>query len=751
MEEDDDRRQPKQLGDAQWEFVKKVRGAIKKDHVGFFSQHDWKNIVPDSGSYDSHLLNKGNKSTKKVDDFYVKPMASFVPHLLITNHVPTCPRCETKDFVHTQRARFINSPIVLYGISSNKYLDTCLYPCERCSKTFTGYNKQSMHLDASVYFAYFNFYLGPGYAVDEQLYSHIIEEAASQATAMIARRLKTHAYKRYYSDYQMYLAAAGVQKISHPQKKQKTLKQLFPQRSNDPALEGLRRIKRDALDECGRARGALDNARKELDKDVRFDGMLGDKDNHNIHGRFNVMAGLGSTKLRRLIGVGIYSTHDLLAVHNDDKSIVEAGLENLVIGWQAKVVSYYEQLQTQVNYQRARLEAADECLAVATADLDAYIEECNRDKIVLPAQRGSAINPYRRQEPDRTPPLFSEFDDKKGYNGRVLSKHRIDSIVTTVFNSRKKFQEAKMKGLCASILKIDFNYKLAHKVRVWTSKGESFVPFKCILTIQNEDALTVFWKALKHSESFSEIAEDLRRLRLRLNRNKAAAEGHVIVADDQLPEAVKVVYVDNCCQVRRSINRIFIDALVKLDVFHWLKRWNDIIYDAKSSHAGIFRALMSRAVFNVEAQEFARAKEKVEAKKKRVATIKEIMKEAKSIIPAPDILRSNVEAVLRYVQDKDAETEHLLSTWQEGVDTGPKPQRFFKHHGVRDVVRNQLRHIDRGCLSDPPADIVNLFRYNAGKDVCYIARGTNTNERDNFDLGHSILSATHIGEFFGLL
>jgi hypothetical protein len=106
-------------------------------------------------------------------------------------------------------------------------------------------------------------------------------------------------------------------------------------------------------------------------------------------------------------------------------------------------------------------------------------------------------------------PEFSKFSDKHGYNGHVLSKYAVDSVVTSIFNHRKAFIEAKMKCLCAVILKIDFNYKLASKVRVWTKQGHSFCPFKCIVTIQNEDGLTIFWKALKHSESFSEIKEDL--------------------------------------------------------------------------------------------------------------------------------------------------------------------------------------------------------------------------------------------------
>jgi hypothetical protein len=241
---EEETRQPKQLGDAQWQFVKKVRGAIKKDHSGFFNDQDWRNISPCCGSYDSHLLNKANKNTTNVYSFYVKPLASWVPHLLIQNFVPTCPNCKSKEFVDATRARFINSPIVLYGMATNRYLDTCLYPCNKCNRSFAGYNKQSMQLDASVYYAYFNFYLGPGYAVDEQLYSTIIEEAATESTAMIFRRLKTHAYKRYYADYQLYLAAVGANKITRQQKKQKTIKQFLPTRSSDKLLERLRRNKR---------------------------------------------------------------------------------------------------------------------------------------------------------------------------------------------------------------------------------------------------------------------------------------------------------------------------------------------------------------------------------------------------------------------------------------------------------------------------------------------------------------------------
>jgi hypothetical protein len=326
-----------------------------------------------------------------------------------------------------------------------------------------------------------------------------------------------------------------------------------------------------------------------------------------------------------------------------------------------------------------------------------------------------------------------------------------------------------MLGLSAVILKIDFNYKIAQKIRVWTKSGQSFCPFKCIVTIQNEDGLTVFWKALKFSESFSEIETDLIRLRDRLNSNlnqakreemqrkaRSAAELRGEDVDDtdwtkfnvgviNFEQAVKVVWVDNCCSVKHIVRRCFPDVLIKLDSFHWLKRWNEIILKPSSAQAGVFRGLMSRALFNIEPGEFQRAKDYLEAKKNREVTVKEILKEANAMIPDAATLRENVQAVIQYIEAKDAQTTVLLATRRE-EDTSPIPQMFFKQSRDKvKVMREQFGHIDNNCLSDPPQDLVNIFRYNPKTGITYVARGTNTNERDNLDLAENVLSATHIG------
>jgi hypothetical protein len=76
---------------------------------------------------------------------------------------------------------------------------------------------------------------------------------------------------------------------------------------------------------------------------------------------------------------------------------------------------------------------------------------------------------------------------------------------------------------------------------------------------------------------------------------------------------------------------------------------------------------------------------------------------------------------------KDKDTMRAIATRRE-EDTTPTPKLFMKSWKIADVVRNQLSHIEKGCLSDPPASLVNIFRRNPNTDVTYVARGTSTNE-----------------------
>jgi hypothetical protein len=644
-----------QYGTEQKVFIDKTRALVTADPKVFFSCHDWRNVIPKGGRFDSMLLNSSAKKKTRVEAFYVKPLAIWVPHLLFNNHVPTCPHCKKSDYVDVTKGRWINSPKILFGLHRHKYFDTWLYHCRSCWKHFAGYNKVSMQMDAAVYYGFFNFYVGHGYAVDEELYRHVVLESTLESTTTIAKRLDSFANDAYFADYQLYLSAVGMGKIdTHPCKaSQQTLDRFCVPREHNNEMRHWMSQKAHCYNKLQQKKLAWSAAKNQCDGDLKFVDMIPSKDNHNVHGSYNILPGLGLTKLRRLVSVGIYSTKALLRAN----PTLYPSIKKLLPGWKSKCKALYDGYEANLALCAHELLQAENNYNEAEETLAKYLEENPIEEPVEPEVTTGANHLEEVQDLlICRAPLFSATKNKKGYNARVFSKHRVDCLVTTVFNHRKVFMESKMMCEVSELLKIDFNYKLASKVKVWTGQGKMFSPFKCIITIQNEDGLTVFWKALKHSESFSEIQPDLKRLNARLNQNLAlkkaqgkrearedlATQRAAVGLDSETEseessddenateeEAVKVVYVDNCCSVRNIVSECFPGASkhVKLNAFHWLKRWNDILANPGKDHGGVFRALMCRALFNVECTEYAAAKEKLQKKKKQEPSVKEILRE----------------------------------------------------------------------------------------------------------------------------
>ena len=145
-----------QYGAAQAAFVAQVRDAVKTNAKSFFASNNWRDVTPKKGRFDSSLIYPNSASTCLVDDFYIKSISVWVPHLLIPAHTHTCPNCKDSQSVSVDSARWINAPKILHGKDCHRYLDTMLYPCKRCGRHFAGYNKESMQLDAEVYFGHFN-------------------------------------------------------------------------------------------------------------------------------------------------------------------------------------------------------------------------------------------------------------------------------------------------------------------------------------------------------------------------------------------------------------------------------------------------------------------------------------------------------------------------------------------------------------------------------------------------------------------
>jgi hypothetical protein len=341
---------PENLSAAQWDFIQKTRAAIDNDARGFFRTHNWRNIAPTGGTHESNLLNTGTRKTS-VESFYVKGMACWIPHQLINNHIPSCPTCESNKDVDVVKGRWINCPKVLFGIGTHRYFDTMLYLCVKCKRHFAGYNKKSMQLDAHVYYSYFNFFLGKGFALDEQLYRYLVLHASTESTSLIARKLKAMAYEGYFDDYQLYMQAVGVAKIRPLAKKHKTIVDYLPEADGlHPTLLAATRKKNDLGSKLQRLKMQCQGAKLRFEANYEFRHMLNDKDNHNIHGCNNKMKSLGSTKMRKLIANGILSTRQLLRASpaSYPKFYNKKGY-SVLPAWKAIVKEFYGEKKQEVN------------------------------------------------------------------------------------------------------------------------------------------------------------------------------------------------------------------------------------------------------------------------------------------------------------------------------------------------------------------------------------------------------------------
>jgi len=549
-----------------------------------------------------------------------------------------------------------------------------------------------MQLDAQEWLGFFPFCLSDRHAVDHELYSYIVN-AGNLPTTTICNQLKKMATDHYYEEYQHYLFLVRTQRVKSRtatigRDGQQRMQRFYGPKEDETAAERQAKRARERLTLVNRK---LATARSKLYSGLPFHPIIDKKHNRNNLGVS--LKYLGVTKLRRLVAGGISTGTQLL--ESDDPVIKPE--------WRLMIEQHFDDLREQIEDLEAQQNTLDE--VVLLDNVIATVPERTR--------------PIVREEEATLPPAFSQMYDKCGYNAKLLSWSQVNSILRTEFAHRKEIQDSKMRGLTATILKFDFNYETAKKMRVWVGPGRSYRPFICILTVQNEHGLTVFWKALKSQESLKEVEDDLKKLDRRLMYNAKSEQSTVLHC-----------YIDNCCAVSKpeeQLKKIFPNCGVGLDAFHWQQRWDPSLEKSNSKEAGTFRGLMRRALFAFSPEECERAKTVVMEKKGRAVTTREIVKEARSAIPEPDILRERVLRVLNCVFYVDAVSE---ADRLRGKDPQKCP-KFFKSMKpeLRKLIERQLHHIDHGCLSDPKN--VDIHITNPKTNVHYIARGTSLNETDN--------------------
>jgi hypothetical protein len=145
----------------------------------------------------------------------VKPIAAWLPHLIIPRHIPTCPHCESSGRIDINRSKWVDRPKVLHGIDSHRYLDSYSYYCSGCCRSFYGYNEKSLELDSNKLLGIFNFHLSKGFALDNALYSCIVNHS-HEPTAHIHRALALSTADRYIDSAIFYYRAVQANTVVPP-------------------------------------------------------------------------------------------------------------------------------------------------------------------------------------------------------------------------------------------------------------------------------------------------------------------------------------------------------------------------------------------------------------------------------------------------------------------------------------------------------------------------------------------------------
>jgi len=689
-------------GTAQAEFIEKTRCNVKDDPT-ILRGINWRRI-----SYSANHLSLTGAKKISVNSFYVKDIAIWLPHVLIPEYTPTCHRCEEKGGVDVSRWSWVAFPKILHGLHTHRYLDSVEYFCLNCGKEFQAWNEDTLRLDGEEVTGVLNFRLSSGLAVDEELYSFIVSHS-TDTTTLTHQRIKDLQTDFWVNQAAAYHRAILANRVK-PVPRKGPIEVIF---SEKPETE--RQKKRKALRwEHTKLARQLASVQSSFDADVSFVSITKRKENRNIVGE--IFPGIGKAKCNTLIRNGIRSAKALLDYEGDTPAIKYS--------WKGIVQKHYDDLETKLAYVKGKCEAA---LTELNLDISIF-GDVSSDGVENP------LVTEVEEEPDEKPPRFSDLYDPLGFNCRVISRSTINRIDMTDFQRRRLLQQAKMRSIKCKCWKVDWHYKLASKIKVYTGRGKCFSPYKSALTIQNEDALTVFWKFYEGPESIETARKDLILLQ---KRNRLLCSNDVDNKGDIL-----AVYVDNCCVVGPKVKTITgPQTLIKLDSFHWQQRWDDVLHDKKSEKTAIFRKLMRRALFLIEDGEISRVEAVLTAKYKKKPTAREIFKEAKATIPPPDLLERRVMAVLHALMEKDLQADRKRIATASSAMEG----RFFKPGAnTLNTIINQLSHVKKGCLSDPPDSLFNMFRVNPKTKKTYTARSTGTNEVDNRYLNH-LLDTPSVG------
>jgi hypothetical protein len=668
------------------------------------------------------------------------------------------------------RYQFVQNSKPLFGLQEQRELLTVKYPCTRCTDGnehwFVGYHNESLRLGGPKLLGVFRFFVAPTFAIDEPLHSYLVSQPYIP-TSQLAEALASIAEKKFaYDALEYYTRAArgetryeknGAKVAIGDNSQLRVTNFMVPVTTAAEVVAApseLAAVKR----KVNRAESTLDGLQRQLAKakamsedPVGLNDFLKEKmRKKNTTARS--IGSFGIKKIEELISSDFVSFREFLdawvlhtrgQTHRKLSKLIVSRSRTLkkrkedpsalVDDWAQEVKKYFATLQGDCEIVESKITQTQQDLAEAKEEYNAIcsaeaMEEA--DEVVTIGETDIAST--GDAEAVHAIP-FSNMFDKEGYNAKVLSAGRIESIQRTYFLDRKEFMEASMLQQTGRVLSLDFFYPLAK--RIWVTKNdgsrERFQPYKCIGDIKNEHGQIVWFGVLPHSESVTEIAPHLKNLRERfiyLGANKYV-----------------VIYVDNCCSVRNKIKEAWPEALVLLDPWHWLKRWKDILRDPNTEDGRLFLALMSRAVLVHDERMVENKRKELSEKLGRLVTLTETIRHLPTVAPVKETMAQNVISVLHWFRHRDVQTEEQLATWAEDDDASRKPVLILKDERYRrPIIRNQLRHVRSGCLTDPNMqgdqnfeDVV-MYRTVGNRHFC--CRGSPLNERYHLAVEQDVIN-----------
>lgn len=695
----------KAMSEAQKLHILKVRKFVET--TSNFAACDWRNIL-----FRSTEWSTPNK-------YYVKASAAWVPHLLKKGFHPYCPTCNTP--VPNIDYRWVDQPTIMFGINNYRFLDTVRYNCACCRKSFRATNPKSLSLDKTGFVSStFQVHLLKRCAVDQELYGYITS-SIMLPTSVIVASLKEQSMKAFAECinqyYQVLLekkaAGDGTIRMSQNNGSQSIVNAFARCR----AVNGARTLNR-----------ALETKQGEL-RDAKL-GLNRERQIQESTIPLKSLKGIGIGKIKLLTSIGVKCGQDLVLVY-EQRLAGDPRRFNEVCGVFQKreavkiVERYVKMVQLKLRSREEKLRAIEDKVESLESEITRMGEESAAVERNL-HRNGTQHATVRVTRRPFQIQKFSTFHDRNGYNGRFFSEYYVDHVLNSYFQQQKPGMKTRMCNLGGEILSLDFQYKAAHRVKVYVN-GKPFSPWKAMASILNEHAMAVWWGFLKGSESLSEIEPHLKALKKRLDRVQG-------------PEKLKVIYVDNCCNVRAKLQGIFgAHVLVCLDIYHWLARWDECVRDKKSPRYPVFKSLMSRAVLQASESDYREKATELRVKLGREPTAKEILKQCRKSTPSPANIEESVRAIIEYFLLEDAKiiAATPVVTGQTTNSTGPSlPPKLFMQQPtvVRDVLRRQLAHVQ--CVCDPPN--VVLYRQN-GAGIIFCGRSSSQNERFFREINEKVL------------